>query len=939
MLAKIPPPMIRDQNFCIFNCKSFAAKESTFQMTFAIRLILVAVLMLQAACMALGQDRRATLVGTVRAAEDSLTLSEVFVRVIGSSAFALTDAKGFFRLENLPRTQVTVVFERGGVARKVVSLELTDVETRIEVFLNYASFKSSEVVVTAKENAQGGELGTVSRIERSAIEHVQASSLADVLQLLPGQLAQNPTLSGVRQSLLRQSSLSTSASNPSAADRANALGTAIVLDGVPLSNNANLQTNLTILNSPAGTLPPFASAEGRGLDLRQFSADNIESIEVIRGIPSVKHGDLTVGAILVQTRASAYKPQARLRLNPQTVESTLGGGWNFFDKRTGINAELNFTRSQDDPRRTEELFSRLTGNLTWSQQWDAAARLTTTTRAAFYTTLDERLQFANDRQQIERSAQDRGIRASLFSVFRFDDDARTKLEWTASLNYAEQVGQFQELITRGDGRFPLSDATIDTTKPGVFGDIEYLNRTTVQGLPLNVYSRLEAIHKTWVAGWLHQFFFGAEFRLDQNRGDGRAFDVLRPPRQNFTVGERPRAFSEIPALAQVSAYLEDRVATDIFGRAFLAQVGVRFDNIQPTGLFSGRFGAALSPRVNATLELLNGVWLRGGYGTTVKSPTLSQLFPDRKYFDLVGFNYFAPNPAERLTMITTRVIEPQNPNARFFSATKAELGIDVSLGGVTANVVAFREVTDNAFGISRLPVVLTFPRFRVVSTPAGRPPEIAVAAIDTFIAAYDVPVNSRDIHSEGIELTLDLPEWSLVRTSLNITGAYLRSRTTDDALFFNTDVIFGTTPPQRVDVFQSGIGRESQLLTTSARFITRIPELSMVISLLAQTIWIDADRPFNRGTQPIGSLDRQGNLAFLPELPAQSPQAGLEQTRPILWLFNARLTKELPSGIRFAFFVNNVLAERPLFFNTETRAATQRNPTLFFGAEVFYSFQ
>jgi len=895
--------------------------------------------LLQMACITFAQERRAVLSGSVRAAEDGQPLQDVLVRVVGISAFTLTDARGFYRLERLPQTKVDVVFERIGLVREVVSVELTELENTLDVSLRYVSFKSAEVIVTAKENAQGGELGTTSRIERSAIEHVQASSLADVLQLLPGQLAQNPTLSGVRQSLLRQASLSVSAANPSAADRANALGTAIVLDGVPLSNNANLQTNLTILNSAPGTLPPFASTEGRGLDLRQFSADIIESIEVIRGIPSARHGDLTVGAILVQTRATAYAPQVRLRLNPQTFESTLGAGWNLFERRTSLTAELNFTRSQDDPRRTEETFSRLIANLAWSQQWDNAARLTTTLRTNFYTTIDERQVFAQDRQQVERFAQDRGLRLNLSSILRFDDDSRAKLTWTASLNYAEQLGRFQELITRADGRFPLSDATTDTTKPGIFGDIEYLNRTRVQGLPLNLYSRLELTYKTLFSGTSHQFFVGTEFRLDQNRGEGRVFNVFEPPRQNYSVGERPRPFSDVPALVQLGFYLEDRIAAEILGKNFLAQAGLRFDNIQPRGVFDGTFGSALSPRLNLTLEILDGIWLRGGYGVTVKSPTLSQLFPDRKYFDLVGFNYFAPNPAERLVMITTRVVEPKNPNARYFSATKSEIGVDLSIGGMSANVVAFRENTAGAFGINRLPVVLTYPRFRLVSAPAGRPPEIAVAAIDTFIGAYDMPVNSRDIFSEGLELTLDLPEWSAVRTSLNLTGAYLRSRIIDNSLFFNTDVIFGTTPPNRIDVFQSGGGRESQLLTTSLRFITRIPELSMVVSLLAQTIWIETDRPFNRGNQPIGFVDRQGNLNLIADLPPQQPQPGLESQRPILWLFNARLTKELPSGIRFAFFVNNALADRPLFFNPATGQSTQRNPTLFFGAEVFYSFQ
>lgn len=132
------------------------------------------------------------------------------------------------------------------------------------------------------------------------------------------------------------------------------------------------------------------------------------------------------------------------------------------------------------------------------------------------------------------------------------------------------------------------------------------------------------------------FFSGFELRYDQNRGEGRSFDIFTPPRQNYSVGERPRPFSDIPALTQLGFYIEDRIAADILGKSVLVQLGARFDNIQPQGLFRGTFGEAISPRLNATVEIIDGIWLRGGFGVTVKSPTLSQLYPDRKYFDLVA---------------------------------------------------------------------------------------------------------------------------------------------------------------------------------------------------------------------------------------------------------------------------------------------------------------
>ena len=40
-----------------------------------------------------------------------------------------------------------------------------------------------------------------------------------------------------------------------------------------------------------------------GVDMRQISTDNIESVEVIRGIASAEYGDITSGAVLVNTKA------------------------------------------------------------------------------------------------------------------------------------------------------------------------------------------------------------------------------------------------------------------------------------------------------------------------------------------------------------------------------------------------------------------------------------------------------------------------------------------------------------------------------------------------------------------------------------------------------------------------------------------------------------
>jgi len=100
-----------------------------------------------------------------------------------------------------------------------------------------------EISLVASQVNRLDQPGTVNRITREGIEHIQASNLADLFELLPGQLSGTPSLTSARQSLLRQ------VPTTSEAARANALGTGFFVDGIPLSNNANLQDDVAILNA------------------------------------------------------------------------------------------------------------------------------------------------------------------------------------------------------------------------------------------------------------------------------------------------------------------------------------------------------------------------------------------------------------------------------------------------------------------------------------------------------------------------------------------------------------------------------------------------------------------------------------------------------------------------------------------------------------------
>lgn len=146
-------------------------------------------------------------------------------------------------------------------------------------------FNLHEAVVTATESHS---VVNSSKIGEEAIEHIQPSSFADLLELLPGGRAEDPIL-GAPQTINLRAAASLSDDNYSTSS----LGTKFLIDGIPLNNDANLQT--TPVWSSYGS--SFVNA---GADMRTIPTDDIESVEIVRGIPSVEYGDLTSGMVKIK---------------------------------------------------------------------------------------------------------------------------------------------------------------------------------------------------------------------------------------------------------------------------------------------------------------------------------------------------------------------------------------------------------------------------------------------------------------------------------------------------------------------------------------------------------------------------------------------------------------------------------------------------------------
>ncbi len=192
------------------------------------------------------------------------------------------------------------------------------------------------------------------------------------------------------------------------------------------------------------------------------------------------------------------------------------------------------------------------------------------------------------------------------------------------------------------------------------------------------------------------------------RRTGLLFDIEFPPQSTFNGVngyDRPRRFDSLPPLVTTGVYLDDRETWSLGSEGTVSlQGGVRLDLLHDGSTWlSGVRSSVIEPRLN--LEVAPRRWMRfrAGAGRLAKLPSLTQLYPEAQYYDLVNVNYYANDPAERLAVLTTRILDPTNTALGFSRTTKLEAGFEASLGRAEVAFTAFRDRTRDAVGRSQHP--------------------------------------------------------------------------------------------------------------------------------------------------------------------------------------------------------------------------------------------
>jgi outer membrane receptor protein involved in Fe transport len=898
---------------------------------------------------------RATVAGRVLDAATGQALVGATVVVEGTRLHAVADTTGRFVVAGVPAGPQVLRGELLGyaAARVMVTVPVQGVLVR-DVVLAVSALQMEGITVTADPTGRArGELGTASVIGREAIEHQTAASLAGLLELLPGVPLQPPGLDGVQQISLRTVPTTGGGGADPSTGALGSFGTLIVIDGVPLSNNANLQST-----GARGEVRPVTSAGG-GIDLRQVPAGMIERIEVIRGVPSARYGDLTQGAVVVETRAGAIPAVFTTLYDARTRALSGVGGSRLFHGHSGT-ALLDATRTRTlglataESRRTAAQLSHRAalGGDGVERGAGGTARLVLDTRADLFEVRDDAPPTPTLPGRFS-SGHERGARLS--ERLRLELGPETRLEWTASLAFAEQNARRQTLLVRG--ALPFTDRLTEGRQIGRFVGGQYPALVELEGKPRLVYQRLELSAQPVVRGFEHRLRGGLEARREWNAGTGYQFDLEFPPQAGYNaVGgyDRPRPFSAVPPLASTALYLDDYVHVPLGRQALLnLQGGLRLDVLhEGTHWLSGARDVALQPRFNAELAPVPALRLRGAWGSTAKLPSLAQLHPAPQYYDVVNVNWYTADPAERLAVVTTFIRDPANPELGFSRSHKAEAGVEVGLGGASAiGLTFFSDRVAGGVGNSPRSFFLLRERFELTdSMPGtGRPPALIEPAVraETVPVILDRPANNITARSRGLELSATLPELRPLRTRLQVQGVRVSSRVEKDDVEYRPTLLsdFQLSPalPRRPGG-EAPVPTGGRTLMTY-RLVHHQPAVGLVVTATVQH-YVREHRQDIGGTDTLawaGYMTRDGHLVpVAPERRGDPEYAGLRVTRsglltalqpaPADWLLGLQVSKTLPLAGRFSFYAFNAL-DRP-----GTLPAAQTTPRLFpatrFGLDV-----
>lgn len=863
-------------------------------------------------------------------------LSGATMQLVQSGLWGISGKDGEVEIRNVPR--LPVAYKVSMLGYKDVEGEIClDGKDNVRILMEEESLSMREVVVVAQAG-QGGE-STTSIIGRQALDHLQATSLKDILQLLPGGVSmKNPSLTSPGQFKVR-----TLASDDNAT-----FGAAIIINGMPVSTNANMNTGLGLSSISSGN---------SGADLRSIATDDIESVEIIRGVASAEYGDVSSGVMIVNKRIGVSDLNMKARIMPGIMQLHAGKGFDI--KSAGsLNISADYARGTSDPRFLTDKYNRGILSLahrktlldkTWTLTTNIDLSYTGEWKGADPDEPEAMKKFFSSRDAFS-------LRLSHNGMLKLDKALARTLKYDVALSLSSDRIFNDRLVSVGSG------AILDATKDGMYEGTPYPSSyETLSGTksnPVMYWAKFSDLFYLNVGNMSNRFNVGTEWKIEGNRGIGQYDKTLK---FKAFAQDRIRRFCDIPYMNQISAYVEDNVVLTFSERRYpniTGQAGVRWTVVQP---WRNERMMALSPRLNIAVNPVRYLSLRLGYGISEKVPSLQDLYPSPDYYDF--YNMSVSDGQKSYYLYSTRVFDNKPVSIKTMRGTKYELGFDVRLdNGMSFSVVGYHEKVSRCFGPDNSEwKTLVFDVWNAADvTFTGQKPiydQQNPSRRDTVLYNLIRPGNPKSRRNRGIEFDFNFGKINATNTSFYLSGAWSETRSSSSNLGYKLPVGEARNygPVYVVYPESSYSFSENRRFSATLRVVQHIPAIRFIVSASAQCILYEYDHEVSSGTRPLGYIygseyikfteDQLDDIEFnfhgymLKDQIFDTRISNVPVTWPAIWCLDMRVTKEIGDKAGFSFYANNVLFSQPWQSNSVSVSKVERNGGLFsYGLEIFLNF-
>ncbi len=886
---------------------------------------------------------------------DNNKLENISVQIQGDKFYEskLTDKNGEISFQ-LPDGKYEVQISHLSFHDKKIKIDVSE-DKKITIALKLLESSLEEVVITAKESKG---LSTKSIINRKTMEHLQPSSFADLMELVPGGRAKDPVLTSPNPVLIRefgQSKYNTGS-----------LGVLFLMDGNPINSNADLQiSSLGNQIISSGYADSKRYTANIGVDMRTLSTNDIKSVEIIRGIPSASYGDLTSGLILINRKSGKTPWEGRIKADGLSKSYYIAKGFSI-NKSWDLNVSFDYLDAKADPRDTYENYKRITSSIRSVKKFNIAGMpLLWNANLDYISSIDSE-KFDPDTGYEKVDSYKSSIdKISFTNNFNYDF-TKGSLFKNISLNTNIRQGienLNQVKFVQHSGPRSVSIATEEGENEGYFPEISYVSYFRTEGRPLDIYTKLITnMEFNTFEKINHNIELGTEWKYSKNNGRGQIYDVLKPPSPSMTT--RPRSYKDIPAFQDMSFFIGDRLKYDIANNKFTLYAGVRVSKMlgmDKSYALSNKIFT--EPRINFQWGLPNmkigNQYLKTditiGYGELYKQPTLLMLYPNKRYLDFQQLNFYHDKEEFRYVNYMTYIKQLENKELSAAKNIKKEIRLDLSYANHNIFFTYFNEKMTTGFRQSERFESYTYKRYDASGIDLDHmtgPPDVSLLPYETrhVFVGYTINENGSNTFKEGIEFGYSSPRFPIINTRFTLSGAWFKTIYSNSEPFhYMPNVSLAGKDYPYVGIYLNDEGYNNSGLNYNLIVDTYLPLLDMNISASFQGTWFYIKKKIPKIPEPYEYYDKDGNVyPFLEEdkkdlykqwlVRNVSVTDNLETRYTFDLIANLKVSKRIYNNIKASLFVNRLFSYyQPYYFN-EVKVKRKDESEPYFGMELNFNF-